>query len=172
MAGDKITGGVTKGFPVTRRMKIGIISDTHDFLDPRIGEIFSGVDHILHGGDVGSHSFLLELEAIAPVTAVPGNTDAGLDLNLTQVVELSGRKFLVHHIVNPHALTDELKTRLARDRPDAVVFGHTHKPFCETIGGVLFFNPGYAGKQRFALERSVAILHCDKDEIRPEFLPL
>jgi len=40
------------------------------------------------------------------------------------------------------------------------------------IGSVLFLNLGYAGKQRFALERSVAILHCDKGEIRPEFLPL
>lgn len=153
-------------------MKLGIISDTHDYLDSRVAEIFAGVDHILHGGDVGSHALLLELEAIAPVTAVLGNTDGGLNLNLTEVVKLGSRKFLVHHIVNPHALTEELKVRIARERPDAVVFGHTHKRFCETIGGVLFFNPGYAGKQRFALERSVAILHCDKKEIRAEYLPL
>ena len=58
------------------------------------------------------------------------------------MVELAGRKFLLQHIVNPHALADPLKARLARERPDVVVFGHTHKPFCETIGGTLFFNPG------------------------------
>ncbi len=153
-------------------MKLGIISDTHDFLDPRIAEIFSGVEHILHGGDVGSHTLLLELEAIAPVTAVLGNTDGGLSLNLTEVAKIGGRKFLVHHIVNPHALTEQLKVRIARERPEVVVFGHTHKPFNKLIGGVLFLNPGYAGKQRFALERSVAILDCGQKLLRPEFLVL
>ncbi len=153
-------------------MKLGIISDTHDYLDPRIAEIFSGVDHILHGGDVGSHVLLAELEAIAPVTAVLGNTDLGVTLNLTEVISRGGRKFLVHHIVNPHGLGDELKTRIARERPDVVVFGHTHKPFNEVVGGVLFFNPGYAGRQRFALERSVAILDCDEKRLRARFVPL
>ena len=52
------------------------------------------------------------------------------------------------------------------------MFGHTHKAFCETIGGVLYLNPGYAGKPKFGAERTVAILHCDEKEIRPEFLPL
>jgi hypothetical protein len=153
-------------------VKLGIISDTHSFLDPRIAEIFAGVDHILHAGDVGPHSLLLELATIAPVTAVLGNTDDGVDLNLTEVAKIGGRKFLVHHIVNPHALGDDLRIRIARERPDAVVFGHTHKPFYETINGVLFLNPGYAGKQRFALDRSVAILHCDEKQLRVEFLPL
>jgi len=153
-------------------MKIGAISDTHGFLDPKIPKLFAGVEHVLHAGDVGPHSLLLELEAIAPVTAVLGNTDTWLNLKVTELAEIGGRKFLVHHIVNPHALEDDLKSRVARARPDAVVFGHTHKPFCETIGGILFFNPGYAGKQRFALERSVAILHCDGKGIRAEYLPL
>ena len=61
-------------------MKLGIISDTHSFLDPRIAQIFDGVEHILHAGDVGPHSLLLELGAIAPVTAVLGNTDGGVVL--------------------------------------------------------------------------------------------
>ncbi len=63
---------------------------------------------------------------------------------------------------------EKLKRRLARERPAVVVFGHTHKPFCETIGGTLFFNPGYAGKPRFKLPRSVPILHGDDGGIRPE----
>jgi predicted phosphodiesterase len=53
-----------------------------------------------------------------------------------------------------------------------VVFGHTHKAFCQTIGGILFFNPGYAGKQRFALERSVAILRCSGKAISSTYLAL
>ena len=153
-------------------MKLGILSDTHSFLDPRIAQLFAGVDHILHAGDVGPHSLLLDLETIAPVTAVLGNTDGGVDLNLTEIAKIGGRKFLVHHIVNPHALTDELRVRIARERPDAVVFGHTHKTFNQVIGGVLFLNPGYAGKPKFGAGRSVAILHCDEKEIRAEYLPL
>jgi putative phosphoesterase len=158
---------------VSRIMRIAVISDTHNFLDPKIPKLFAGVDHILHGGDIGLPIIVLELEQIAPVTAIGGNTDdPGFHYRQTQAVELAGRKFLLHHIVNPHALADPIRTRIARERPDAVVFGHTHKPFSETIGGTLFFNPGYAGKSPFGLERSVAILHCGEQEIRPEYLPL
>ena len=153
-------------------MKLGIISDTHDFLDPRVEKLFGGVEHILHGGDVGSQVIILELEQIAPVTAVLGNTDAGNPLKLTEVVTLAGRKFLIQHIVNPHAPDDKLRQRLSLARPDAVIFGHTHKAFNQTIGGTLFFNPGYAGKPKFGAERSVAILHCDETGIRAEYLPL
>jgi putative phosphoesterase len=153
-------------------MKIGVISDTHGFLDPKVAEFFAGVGHILHAGDIGGDSIIIELEAIAPVTAVLGNTDSSSTFRLTEVVALDQRKFLVHHIVNPHALKENLQLQIARERPDAVVFGHTHKAFCETIGGVLYLNPGYAGKPKFGAERTVAILHCDEKELRPEFLPL
>ena len=149
---------------------IGIISDTHNYFDPRLPHFFARVNHILHEGDIGMPAILLELEQIAPVTAVAGNTDdPGFHYPQTAVVELAGRKFLVHHIVNPHALADPIKGRLARERPDVLVFGHTHKPFSEIIGGTRFFNPGYAGKSRFGLERSVAILHCGEKGIRAEY---
>jgi len=153
-------------------MRIGLISDTHGFFDPKIPGLFAGVAHILHAGDIGSDGIIAELEAVAPVTAVLGNTDASPHHRLTAVVALAGRKWLVQHIVNPRALTEEFRQRVARERPDAVVFGHTHKPFCETIGGILFFNPGYSGKPKFHTERSVAILHCDGQGMRAEFLPL
>ncbi|MGD0252613.1 MAG: metallophosphoesterase family protein [Verrucomicrobiota bacterium] len=153
-------------------MKIGVISDTHGFLDPKVLRLFAGVEHILHAGDIGSDGIIAELGAVAPVTAVLGNTDASPTFRLTEVAALAGRKFLVHHIVNPRALTDELRLRIAREQPDALMFGHTHKTFGETIDGVLYLNPGYAGKPKFGAERSVAILHCDGKGMRPEFLPL
>jgi putative phosphoesterase len=153
-------------------VKIGVISDTHNFLDPKVSKLFTGVEHILHAGDIGFAEIISELEAIAPVTAVLGNNDAGLSFRETEIIELSKRKFLVHHIVYPQAPSDKLKARLAREKPDAVIFGHTHKRFCETIGGILFFNPGYSGKPKFGVERSVAILHCDEKEIRAEYFPL
>jgi uncharacterized protein len=154
-------------------VRIAVLSDTHNYLDPRIPRLFAGVDHILHGGDIGLPAIILQLEQIAPVTAVLGNTDdSGFHYRQTEMLEIAGRKFLVQHIVNPHSLTDPLKTRLAREPTAVVVFGHTHKPFRETIGGTLFFNPGYAGKPRFGLERSVAVLHCSEKEIRAEYLRL
>ena len=153
-------------------MKIGVISDTHNFLDPKIAELFAGISRILHAGDIGNASIISELEEIAPVTAVYGNTDAGLPFKETEIIELGTRKFLIHHIVNPHALSDRIKERIVRAQPDVVVFGHTHRTFCETIGGVLYFNPGSAGKPKFGLGRTVAILHCDAEEIRHEFINL
>ena len=151
-------------------MKIGLISDTHGFLDPKAPDIFAGVSHILHAGDMGGDSIIVELEAIAPVTAVLGNTDSSPNFRITEVVALAQRKFFVHHIVNPHALKENLELQIARERPDAVVFGHTHKACWETIDGVWYLNPGYAGKPKFGAERTVAILRCQ--EMRVEFLPL
>jgi putative phosphoesterase len=153
-------------------MKIGVISDTHNYLDPQLPELFAGVDHILHGGDIGLPWIILRLEQIAPVTAVTGNTDVGLQFAETEVVELDLRKFLVHHIVDPHSPGDAIQRRIEREKPDVVVFGHTHKPFCKTVGGILFFNPGYAGKQRFALRRSVAILQGDHTGITADYFDL
>ncbi len=154
-------------------MKIAIISDTHNYLDPRIPPLFAGVDHILHAGDIGKPAILLALEQIAPVTAVGGNTDdPGFNYRETEVVQLGGRTFLLRHIVDPCAPGSSLRARLARHHPDVVVFGHTHKPFCQDIGGVLFFNPGYAGRQRFLTKRSVAILRCEGSGLRPEYLSL
>lgn len=60
-------------------MRLGIISDTHGMLRPEVFEVFAEVDHILHAGDIGELELLTELEALAPVTAVYGNTD-GMDL--------------------------------------------------------------------------------------------
>ena len=153
-------------------MKIGVISDTHGFLDPKIPGLFAGVSHILHAGDIGPDAIIAELRTTAPVTAVSGNTDSSTTFRPTETVLLAGHKFLVHHIVDPWTLKEDLQLRIAREQPDVVVFGHTHKPFHERIGNTLFFNPGYAGKSRFGLERSVAILHCGAKGIRAESLPL
>ena len=153
-------------------MKLGVISDTHGYLDPRVESIFKGVDHIFHAGDIGSPMIELELKFVAPVTVVLGNNDLGMDFKETEVVTLAEKKFMVHHIVNPHALSDPMKTSLRRHRPDVVIFGHTHKPYAETVDGIFFFNPGYSGKAKFGADRSVALLHVNGGEMRHEFISL
>ncbi len=153
-------------------MKIGVISDTHGWLDPRVEKIFAGVEHILHAGDIGNPVIELELKFIAPVTVVQGNVDVGLPFKLTEIVTLAEKKFLVHHITNPWALSETLEQQIRQQKPDAVIFGHTHKPFAQMVDGIFYFNPGYAGKPKFGAERSLAILHLDRKEIRHEFIPL
>lgn len=150
-------------------VRIGILSDTHDVLPPRVLELFQGVEHILHGGDVGRPWVLLELEQIAPVTAVLGNTDVGLHYRETELVILGGRRFLLHHIVEPRRLTEPLRRRIHRDRPDVVVFGHTHTRFCETIDGILYLNPGSAGRSRMGDSRSVATLSISGPDLDARF---
>ncbi|MBC8003434.1 MAG: metallophosphoesterase family protein [Opitutaceae bacterium] len=153
-------------------MKLGLISDTHDYLDPRVLKMFAGVNHILHAGDVGQFSLIVELEQIAPVTAVTGNTDEGLTLRETEVVTLDGKKFLIHHIVTPGVASPRIAARLRLEKPDVVMFGHTHKPFAQQIDQTLFFNPGYAGRQRFELERSVATMEWSDGLLSYRFIPL
>ncbi|MBM3836417.1 MAG: metallophosphoesterase family protein [Verrucomicrobia bacterium] len=152
--------------------RIGIISDTHNHLDARLPQLFQGVDHILHGGDVGLPWLIAELERIAPVTAVLGNTDSGIRLKETEAVQLAGKKFLVHHIVEARNLSEALQRRMDEEQPDVVVFGHTHRPCCATQGQTLYLNPGYAGKPRFNLPRSVAILSCDDGHLAARFIDL
>jgi putative phosphoesterase len=81
-------------------MRLGIISDTHGLLRPEVFDVFQGVDHILHAGDIGTLDILTALEAIAPVSAVWGNTD-GFELR-AKVPErletrIEGFDFLVIH---------------------------------------------------------------------------
>ena len=152
--------------------KIGVISDTHGELDRRVLTYFQGVDHILHAGDIGMPYLILELEAVAPVTAVTGNCDSGLAYRPLEKVRLHERTFLVHHQVEPRAPAEWLARLLIRDNPDVVVFGHTHRRYCEQVRTTLFINPGYAGKPRPGQPRSVALLHCDRAGITAEFLEL
>ena len=153
-------------------MTLGVISDTHGYLDPKVLTLFAGVQHIFHAGDIGSAPIILELEKVAPVTAVRGNNDFGMTFEETEVVELERRKFLVHHILIPSAPHERIKGRLALENPNVVIFGHSHQRYQQILGRTLYLNPGYAGRPRFNQPRSVAILHCQPDEVRPEFFAL
>jgi predicted phosphodiesterase len=57
--------------------RIGIISDTHGLLRPEAERFLAGVDHIIHGGDIGNPDIIATLRRIAPVTAIRGNVDTG-----------------------------------------------------------------------------------------------
>ena len=153
-------------------MKLGLISDTHGYFDPALPKIFEGVEHILHAGDICGNDVILKLEQIAPVTAVLGNNDYDPRYRELEAVEFEGTRFLIHHIVplgQPHA---NIFDSVQRVRPDIVLFGHTHKTHDSVVDGVRYLNPGYAGRQRFNLGRSVALLKLKSGEAPVEFIGL
>src|SRR6267378_3312529 len=145
-------------------MRLGVISDTHGLLRAEVFEVFKAVDHILHGGDVGNWEILIELQALAPVTAVYGNTD-GPELRgkLTQVarVELDGFEIVVTH-GDQFGHPTPAKLHDAFPHAEIIVFGHTHKPLLELVDRtVTVLNPGGAGPKRFGLPPSVGILELE-----------
>jgi putative phosphoesterase len=152
--------------------RIGLISDTHNFLHPAVLEAFRGVDQILHAGDVGSRRLLADLEKIAPVTVVSGNTDFEPDWRETEVVEPAGINILIRHIVDPYAPTRELRGWLDRVKPDIVLFGHTHQRYRARIDGVLFLNPGSPSRPRMQEPPGVALLEGNAEEFHVEFVNL
>ena len=145
-------------------MRLGIISDTHGLLRPEVFDAFTGVDHILHAGDVGSLDLLTELEALAPVTAVYGNTD-GPELRraLPDIasLELDGFDIVVTH---GDQLGSPTPAALNAAFPEAqiIVFGHTHRPVLTLVDVVVtVMNPGGAGPRRFNLPPSVGIMELE-----------
>jgi uncharacterized protein len=148
-------------------MRIGLISDTHGWLRQAVFHAFAGVDRILHAGDIGPPGLLVELEAIAPVTAVWGNTD-GFEIReqtegVARVEENGWRIVLLHG----HQLGSPTPEGLRRACPDAdiIVYGHTHRPLVERADGILVVNPGAAGPTRFGIPASVAVLSVVGDPV-------
>ncbi|HUP88813.1 MAG TPA: metallophosphoesterase family protein [Longimicrobiales bacterium] len=140
-------------------MRIGLISDTHGKLRPEVFDAFAHVDRILHAGDIGSLDLIVELETIAPVHAVQGNTDDfDVRKKYDEVVDvmIEDTRVLVTH---GHLLSAARPEVLRESYPfaDVIVYGHTHKPLL-THGRPLVVNPGAAGPARFNIKPSVAIL--------------
>ena len=145
-------------------MRVGVLSDTHNLLRPRVLELLAGCDRILHAGDVGEPEILRQLERIAPVAAVRGNTDtgrtaAGLPEELTG--RLDGIAYgMIHR-----------REDVPRDWPSRlqlVVFGHSHRPELEWLGRCLLLNPGACGARRFHLPLTLAILTVADGRLVPE----
>jgi uncharacterized protein len=134
---------------------LGVISDTHGLLRPEAVAALTGVERIVHAGDIGDPEILRELGRLAPVSAVRGNNDRGgwaADIPETEVVEVGGVALYVLHDV--HEL--DLDPRAAGFA--AVIAGHSHQPRQEERDGVLYFNPGSAGPRRFRLPVSMGRL--------------
>jgi putative phosphoesterase len=147
-------------------MRVGVVSDTHNLLRPRVIELLAGCERILHAGDVGDLTILEALRRIAPVDAVRGNTDGGATAAaLPEVLtgDLAGLPFRMVHRredVDPCWLKD---SRL-------VIHGHSHRPELSWHGSCLLLNPGACGNRRFHLPLTLAILRVAGSSVVPEIL--
>jgi putative phosphoesterase len=136
-------------------MLIGVVSDTHGYFHPELADVLAGVDLILHAGDVGDAAILDGLKAVAPVRAVFGNVD-GHDVRSRRPeeerFEAGGLDVWMTHIAGrPGRWQRGMGRRLAEEGPpDVFVCGHSHILQIERVadlGGMLFLNPGAAGRQ-------------------------
>lgn len=162
-------------------VRVGVVADTHcpEFLDRLPDQLFAalqGCELILHAGDVGGLETLERLRALAPVEAVRGDHDPGLDLPLERTLEVAGRRVVLVHgnrtrlieepvtfigtislgYLWPHpGLHAHLRSRFPG--ADVIIYGHTHLPAVDRSGGGLVFNPGAVYQtDRAAAERRLA----------------
>jgi uncharacterized protein len=152
-------------------LKIGLISDTHGQLRARVLEVFEGVDLILHAGDIGDLNIITELETLAPVHAVHGNTDdSAIAARFGESLELEIEDVRIG-MTHGHVLGSPTAAGLRRLFPnaDVIVYGHTHVQRIEH-GKPLIVNPGAAGPARFKLKPAVAVLELP--QLKVTELPL
>ena len=150
-------------------MRVGLISDTHGLLRPEALDFLRGSDHIIHAGDITGPEILPPLEAIAPLTVVRGNNDRGAwgkSLPETAVLQLGPVAIYVIHDLK------ELPIDPAGSGMRVVVAGHSHRPSKSERGGVLYINPGSAGRRRFSLPISVGELLVDGDRVTARLVTL
>jgi len=139
-------------------IRIGLISDTHGLLRPQALDFLQSSDAILHAGDIVDPATLERLAEIAPLTSVRGNNDSGAWARaLPEAVTVTFGSVAIHML---HDLK-ELAIDPVASGVRVVVTGHTHKPACIERGGVLYVNPGAAGRRRFTLPVSVGELIID-----------
>jgi putative phosphoesterase len=151
---------------------VGLISDTHGQVRADVHTALAGADVILHAGDVGGNGVLDELNLIAPVRAVFGNTDDSADPRLAAeiVYEVDGVSI---HVSHGHETGTPTPAKLfARYPQQVLVYGHTHRQLESRDGGRLAINPGAAGPRRFQLEPSVVRLTIRDGVVETELVRL
>jgi putative phosphoesterase len=142
--------------------RIGLISDTHGLLRPEALAWLAGCEHIIHGGDIGNAAILEQLAALAPLSVVRGNNDHGPwaeALPETRLLRFEGVAVYAIHDLGTLAIDP------AAEGVRVVVSGHSHKPGVDERGGVLYVNPGSAGRRRFSLPIALGELTVDGTQV-------
>ena len=158
-----------------RRLRIGVITDTHGLYDPAVERHFAAVEEILHAGDIGGGDVIRRLRRLAPVTAVSGNVDkyeaSGYPRRI--LLQRGGLRIALCHVLYEKGkMTAEVAAWLDREQPQVCVFGHSHRPTLGWRGPTMLFNPGSAGPRRFSLPRGIGILTLQAGKPTPTLIRL
>lgn len=152
-------------------MKIGIISDTHSWLDAGAVPHLAACDEIWHAGDIGNTETVEKLMELNSVRAVYGNIDGGRlrkDFKEVEVFEIEEVKVLLIHIANkPPRYTPQVRELIEQHRPKILVCGHSHilRVLNDKENNLLFINPGAAGRSGFQKVRTIITFHISKGRI-------
>lgn len=154
-------------------MKIGIVSDTHGWLDERVIHYFKDCDEIWHAGDVGNTEVIEDLQRIKPVVGVYGNID-GQDVRTifpeTQIIHREGIKIYITHIAGtPTRYQKGILSKLKEEMPNILVCGHSHilKVMPDKkLNNMLYLNPGAAGRHGFHKVRTILTLEISNGKIQ------
>ena len=148
--------------------KIGVISDTHGLLRPEAEKNLEGSDVIVHAGDIGNFEIINKLEKIATIYAIRGNIDKenwADEFPETLELEILNKKIFIIHDIKEVDVRNEKKYNI-------IISGHSHKPLIKKINGVLYLNPGSAGKRRFSLPISIAQIKIIEGKVSAEIIEL
>lgn len=153
-------------------VRIGLLSDTHSFLDDRMTELLGACDEIWHAGDIGSCTVTDRLMLVKPIRAVYGNID-GSDIRLqfpqVQRFHCEGVDVMMTHIAGyPGHYQRNMLALLEDNPPGLLIAGHSHilKVMYDQGFKLLYINPGAAGQQGFHRVRTIVRFTIDGDQIR------
>jgi uncharacterized protein len=152
--------------------RIGVLSDTHGYLDPKVFVHFKDVDEIWHAGDIGDTKVLDELRAFKPLRVVYGNIDdykIRLEAPEFSIFHIEGKKVVITHIAGkPGKYSAALYEVIQREKPSVVVCGHSHILLVQfdKISNLLWINPGACGIKGFHSVRTIVRFTIDGETIK------
>jgi len=142
-------------------MRIGLLSDTHGWLDPAVFDYFEECNEVWHAGDIGTMEVLEKLEDFRPVRAVYGNIDNAQIRAATvknQIFTVAGLSVVITHIGGyPGRYNARVRELLNEHRPDLYICGHSHilKVMPDKKRHLLHINPGACGRHGFHKMRTL-----------------
>ena len=152
-------------------LKIGLLSDTHGYLDPTVFDHFADCDELWHAGDIGNSNLVAQLTEFKPLRAVYGNIDGEpLKWELPETVRMTveGLDILMIHIAGAFGrYTPALRSWVAEKKPDILICGHSHicKIARDEKFGWIYLNPGACGRHGFHQVRTVVRMTLDAGRI-------
>lgn len=151
--------------------KIGLLSDTHSFLDPKVMEHFKDVDEVWHAGDIGSLDVLDDLKKFKPLRIVYGNIDENSirkETVETEIFTVEKMKIVMTHIAGRSGrYAKGIPELLTKEKPHIFVCGHSHILLVQKVKrfDTMWLNPGACGLKGFHSVRTLLRFTIDKDRI-------